>query len=44
MYAGREKLCGVSISNNFETNVKTSLVGGRNDKQVEREKKRRENF
>lgn len=39
-----EKLCGVPISNNFETNVKTSLGDGRSDRRVEKENREKENF
>lgn len=44
MSAKWEKLCGVPISNNFETNVKTSLVDGRSDRRIEKENKEKENF
>lgn len=40
MCARREKHCGVPISNNFETNVKTSSVDDRSDRRIEKENKK----
>lgn len=44
MCARRKKLCGVPISNNFETNVKTSSVDGRSDRRTEKENREERTF